>query len=203
MPKKIDNKWVFTDEEIAQQIESGKAQYENYIKDKPTGTSYHFDPQSRIISIRMNDGSRIDFSAQKIRELQQATSEQIEQGYITAAGDAIHWDHLQAHYTIAGLAAEIFGTRQWMRELGRKGGRTVSQAKAIASRKNGLRGGRPRRDVTESSQDQTRIFGATEDITATQIKIFSWRYPSKLEREGPIDMLLGASTTNNLSICPA
>jgi hypothetical protein len=144
MPEKIDNKWVFTEEELDEQIRQAEAFYDEHIKDKPIATSYSFDPATRIVSIRTNDGSRIDFPTWKIRELQNASDDEVRNAYITKAGDAIHWDNLDAHYTIAGLAANIFGTREWMRELGRKGGSAVSAKKAEASRKNGAKGGRPR-----------------------------------------------------------
>jgi hypothetical protein len=43
----------------------------------------------------------------------------------------------------------VFGTEAWMRELGRAGGRSTSDAKAAAARENGRRGGRPRKDAAE------------------------------------------------------
>lgn len=143
MPKKIDNKWVFTEKEIDDQISQGKALYNDYVRGRPIATKYHFDPETRILSIRANDGTRIDFPVSKIRELQDASVEEIRKGYITEAGDAIHWDNLNAHYTIAGLAANIFGTKEWMRELARIGGAKTSVAKTTAARLNGMKGGRP------------------------------------------------------------
>jgi len=143
MPEKVNNKWVFTDEELREQFRQAEDAYDEYRKGKPLATSYHFDPETRIFSIRTNDGSRIDFSVKKIRELRDASADEILKAYITNSGDAIHWDNLDAHYTIAGLAANIFGTKEWMQELGRSGGRSRSAAKVAASRRNGLKGGRP------------------------------------------------------------
>jgi hypothetical protein len=143
VPKRVNNKWVFTDAEIDEQVARGKAAYDEYIKGKPIATRYKFDPTNRIISIRCKDGSRIDFPVWKIRELEKASAKEIEKGYITKEGDAIHWDNLDAHYTVAGLAANVFGTREWMRELARRGGAKTSAAKAAAARLNGQKGGRP------------------------------------------------------------
>lgn len=143
MPIKVDNKWVFTDEELDEQFRNAELAYDEYVKDKPIASSYVFDPETRILSIRTDDGSRVDFAVSKIRELRNASTEQIREAYITRAGDAIHWDNLDAHYTIAGLAARIFGTKKWMAELGSQGGKVRSEAKAKAARSNGARGGRP------------------------------------------------------------
>lgn len=145
MAKLINNKWVFTDEELDEQISRGKARYEKEVAGRPVATSFKFNAKTRILSIRSNDGSRIDFPVSKIRELQNATDKEIQSGYITKAGDAIHWDELDAHYTVAGLAANVFGTREWMRELAKIGGSKTSPAKAKAARLNGKKGGRPAR----------------------------------------------------------
>ncbi len=144
MPKLIDKKWVFTASEIDEQIERGKELYKKEIKGRPVATHFRFDPETRLFSISASDGSRIDFPVSKIRELQNASDKEIESAYITKAGDAIHWDGLDAHYTVAGLAANIFGTQEWMSELGKKGGSRTSPAKANAARFNGRKGGRPR-----------------------------------------------------------
>ena len=39
----------------------------------------------------------------------------------------------------------LFGTRRWMAEIGRRGGKRRTKAKALAARANGAKGGRPRR----------------------------------------------------------
>lgn len=43
------------------------------------------------------------------------------------------------------LLQGIFGTKAWMRELARGMGAIKSPAKAVASRQNGRKGGRPRK----------------------------------------------------------
>ena len=154
MPRKIDKKWVFSDKELGEMIDRAEDSYEEYIKDKPVATSFRFDPETRIFSIRAKDRSRIDFPVSKIKELRKASDKEIRSAYITKAGDAIHWDELDAHYTVAGLAANIFGTKEWMKELAKIGGRSTSDAKAIAARLNGQKGGRP----PLSSQRSTTVY---------------------------------------------
>jgi len=47
---------------------------------------------------------------------------------------------------VPALVSGIFGTRAWMtRELARAGGRKTSEAKTVAARANGAKGGRPRK----------------------------------------------------------
>ena len=143
MPKLVNNKWVFSDAEIERQIARGKKLYQQETGKKPLAVRFSFDAGSRILSIRAEDGSGIDVPVYKIKELREAPAKDIRNGYITKEGDAIHWDDLNAHYTVAGLAAGLFGTKEWMRELGRVGGKKTSAAKATAARLNGQKGGRP------------------------------------------------------------
>ncbi len=53
------------------------------------------------------------------------------------------------------LVAGLFGTKAWMAQLGRQGGKSRSGAKAQASRDNGKHGGRPRKPLSsESNSDE-------------------------------------------------
>jgi uncharacterized protein YegP (UPF0339 family) len=142
VPKRINNKWVFSDSEIDEQIARGKELYKRAEK-SPSAVKFTYDPVKRVVTILTKDKSGIVFPVSRIRELRNASTEQIQKGYITEGGEAIHWDELDAHYTIAGLAANIFGTAAWMRELGKRGGSKTSTAKKHAARLNGQKGGRP------------------------------------------------------------
>lgn len=65
---------------------------------------------------------------------------------ITPSGLGLHWPELDADVFVPRLIEGVFGSKAWMaRELGAKGGRTRSEAKAEAARENGKRGGRPRK----------------------------------------------------------
>ena len=56
----------------------------------------------------------------------------------------LHWEKLDADFTVPGLLAGIFGTKRYMAQLA---GRSTSAAKATAARVNGAKGGRPRKAV--------------------------------------------------------
>ena len=55
-----------------------------------------------------------------------------------------HWSDPQGE-TAAVRGRALFGTKAWMSELARRGGRITSPAKAAAARANGAKGGRPRK----------------------------------------------------------
>jgi hypothetical protein len=54
---------------------------------------------------------------------------------------------LDADLGVSQLVSGLFGSKAWMTELGRQGGKLKSIAKAQASRENGKRGGRPRKTI--------------------------------------------------------
>jgi hypothetical protein len=79
----------------------------------------------------------------KIQGLATARPDKIAEVQLMPSGDAVRWDNLDLDLSIPGLVAGTLGTNTWMTELGRMGGSVQSEAKAIAARENGLKGGRP------------------------------------------------------------
>jgi hypothetical protein len=61
---------------------------------------------------------------------------------LSGGGYGLHWPALDVDLTVPGLLAGIFGTAKWMAA---QAGRSSSPAKAAAARRNGRKGGRPRK----------------------------------------------------------
>jgi hypothetical protein len=67
---------------------------------------------------------------------------------VDGAGFNLHWPSLDVDLYVPALVSGIFGTRAWMtKELARRAGQAKSPAKAAAARRNGVRGGRPRKSA--------------------------------------------------------
>jgi len=64
------------------------------------------------------------------------------------SGLGLRWEKLDVDLLVPALLQGMFGTKAWMRELARAGGAARSEAKARASRLNGMKGGRPRKRGT-------------------------------------------------------
>jgi hypothetical protein len=63
--------------------------------------------------------------------------------------------------SVTELLAGVLGTKAWMAELGRAGGRVKSAAKSRAARRNGAKGGRPRkRKVADPSVRRRAVIPA-------------------------------------------
>jgi hypothetical protein len=60
----------------------------------------------------------------------------------------LHWPRIDADVYVPALLEGFFGSKRWMAEqLGRAGGRSRSAPKRVAARQNGLKGGRPKKQV--------------------------------------------------------
>ena len=105
----------------------------------------YFNKQTRSIVLRLQGGTILNLPVNKLQGLANASDSDIAGVELMPQGAALHWENLDLDFSIAGLAAGVFGTRAWMAELGRKGGSVKSFAKASAAKTNGQKGGRPRK----------------------------------------------------------
>jgi hypothetical protein len=78
--------------------------------------------------------------------LERATPTDLGEIEISPSGFGLHFPRIDADLYIPALLEGFFGSRRWMAaRLGARGGKAKTEAKAEASRANGLLGGRPRK----------------------------------------------------------
>lgn len=109
---------------------------------EPRAKSAHYDRKSGRVVIELKNGSTFAFPARLAQGLENATDQQLAEVEVLGTGYGLHWETLNADYTVPGLLAGIFGTRKYMAQ---SAGRATSPAKAAAARANGAKGGRPRK----------------------------------------------------------
>jgi hypothetical protein len=149
MDRKI-GKWTFSEKAASKSLEVASQRGQEFLESTPRAVSAVFDVEKNLIIIHLANGCVFGFPPNHIKELINATEEELRNVTVTPQGTALHWDDLDAHYRLVGLLNGIFGTKTWMAELGRKGGSVSTTAKAEAARMNGSKGGRPRRSESES-----------------------------------------------------
>jgi hypothetical protein len=111
---------------------------------QPRAASASYDRATRRIAIELSNGTLFAFPPSLVQGLDAAPPESLSDVEIYGAGTVLHWVRLDVDFELSALLAGVFGTRAWMRELGRIGGSVSSDAKARAARANGRKGGRPR-----------------------------------------------------------
>lgn len=111
---------------------------------EPRASNARFDRRRGKIVVDLTNGCTFAFPPRVAQGLESATDDQLDQVEILGAGYGLHWEALDVDLSIPGLLAGIFGTRAHM---ARQAGRATSPAKASAARRNGAKGGRPRKPV--------------------------------------------------------
>jgi len=116
------------------------------LREQGFATSARYDRRSRRIVVTVNTGVEIAFPARLAEGLADAPADALAEIEISPAGLGLHWPQLDADVYVPGLLQGVFGSKRWMAaELGAAGGKVRSHAKAAAARKNGRKGGRPRK----------------------------------------------------------
>ncbi len=111
---------------------------------EPRAASAIYDKRLQRLIIELSNGISISIPPRLIEGLGDATPAQLAGIVIQGQGYGLRWPALDVDMSVPGLIAGAFGTRAY---LARKAGEARSKAKAAAARKNGAKGGRPRKKV--------------------------------------------------------
>src|SRR5271166_2786059 len=130
-----------------QQIEAARSRARQFQVDDRRAVSVVYEKKADRVTLQLDDGVRISIPRRLLEGLQDARPAQLAKVEILGRGTGIHWPLLDVDHYVPGLLNYIFGTSHWMAELGRRGGSATSVRKAVASRANGKKGGRPKQRV--------------------------------------------------------
>jgi Protein of unknown function (DUF2442) len=126
---------------------AGKILYET----EPKAIKAWYAADTDRIFIELNTEIIMGFPSQQLQGLENATPRELAEIEVTLSGYGLHWESFDVDLGVPELVAGLFGSKTWMSELGRQGGKSKSAAKAQASRDNGKSGGRPRKTVSRLS----------------------------------------------------
>lgn len=108
----------------------------------PHAAAARYDRRSRRIVIDLTNGATFAFPPELAEGLAGASAEDLGEIELSGQGFGLHWPRLDADLTVPGLVAGLFGSARWMAA---QAGRATSPAKAEAARRNGAKGGRPKK----------------------------------------------------------
>jgi hypothetical protein len=136
-------KWEWTEGSIDAQFDRAEKAGRLAAATESRAKVARYDQKSGRIVVDLANGASFMFPVKLVQGLNRATSNQLAAVEVVPQGRALHWEALDVDLSVTGLLLGVFGTKTWMRELGKRGGARTSKAKAAAARKNGRKGGRP------------------------------------------------------------
>jgi hypothetical protein len=141
-------KWEMSDEEFEQQYAEATRPGKAELQNGAYAVAARYDKPSQRIVIDLANGITLLVPAHLIQGLQEATAKELAEIEILGAGSGLYWPKLEIDIGVDGLLSGVFGTRDWMAELVRAGGKATSEPKYDAPRISGRLGGRQRKNQT-------------------------------------------------------
>ena len=118
---------------------------------EPRARRARYDRKTGRVVVELTNGCSFAFPARRAQGLERASENDLAEVSILGLGLGLHWERLDVDLSVPGLLAGLFGTKAYMdRERAARAGAATSPAKAAAARRNGAKGGRPRKGATAS-----------------------------------------------------
>lgn len=104
----------FMDDLSDAEIETANARGLEEFETKPHAKSAHFDRDCGLMTLELFNGCSFTFPPRQLQGMQEATDEQLEGFELSGIGFGLHWEALDADFTVPGLLAGHFGTKRFM-----------------------------------------------------------------------------------------
>ena len=105
----------------------------------------HYDRKSDALRLIFRGGGSMTIPRHAIPGLERQPVAVLDAMTLSPAGDALLWPAIDADVYVPGLVERAFGTRLFAAAAGRRGGQRRTKVKTAAARRNGAKGGRPRK----------------------------------------------------------
>lgn len=131
---------------IDQMIDAAEQAGNERLSSEPQARQVRYDRKSGRVIVELTNGCSFAFPAHLAEGLADADARALSSVEILGAGYGLRWDTLDVDLSLPGLMAGVLGTRAYMdRMRAARAGSATSKAKALAARRNGRKGGRPRK----------------------------------------------------------
>lgn len=136
-----------TDAEVLAQVPAATRRAARARRTEPHGRAVRYLRHSRQLVVDLINGTQLRVPIECIPGLVGASGAALSQVELSPAGVGLAWDVLDVDCTVMQLAILAFGPKTVARAAAAAAGATRSPAKAAAARRNGKKGGRPRKSV--------------------------------------------------------
>ncbi len=84
---------------------------------EPRAESAYYDQSIDRIIIHLKSGATYSFPPKIAQGLTGASPEDLAEVEVTPSGDGLHWEKLDADFSVPALLAGVFGTEAWMAKI--------------------------------------------------------------------------------------
>src|ERR1700730_8516716 len=135
-------------DDLTNMMAEAKRGGERSMKLEPRARTARYDRKSGCVRVNLTNGCSFAFPGRTAKGLERASDDDLAQVEILGLGLGLHWERLDVDLSVPGLLAGLFGTKAYMdRQRAARAGAATSVAKAAAARRNGAKGGRPRKSA--------------------------------------------------------
>jgi hypothetical protein len=131
-----------------ERFEAARARGQARAADPSAVVDAQYDRELDAIRLVFHGGGSMTIPRRVIPGLERQPASALESLTLSPAGDALLWPALDADVYVPGLVERAFGSRLFAAAAGRRGGQRRTKAKMVAARRNGAKGGRPRKRAT-------------------------------------------------------
>ncbi len=136
-----------SDKEILTQLPAARRRGAKEAREGLLGLSVSYDKATRRFLLELSNGALLGVPVASLAALAKATPRQLSRVELTPAGGALHFEELDADFSVPGIVLATLGRQVLAKAFAGVGGSAISDAKAIAARANGAKGGRPRKQA--------------------------------------------------------
>ena len=110
----------------------------------PRAVAATYNAKNKTMSVLMNNGASFSFPPHLAQGLEGGKPTEWADVQLSPMGTGLHWPQLDADLSVQGLLEGLFGSHAWRKAHAARAGGVKSEAKAMAARLNGAKGGRPK-----------------------------------------------------------
>jgi len=110
-------KWQMSDEEFDKQFEEATKRGQEALRTQPRAKSAYYDAGSGRIVVELLNGCTFVFPAHLAQGLRGASGQDLAEVKVMPHGFALHWETLDADFSLEALMAGRFGSKRWMEQL--------------------------------------------------------------------------------------
>jgi hypothetical protein len=147
-----EHKVITTDAEIEAALKRAKLH-----DSEPRALTVEHISSLNLLIVGLSNKRRLILPTEEVQGLGKATHEQMQNYKLIGRGTGICFPELDVDLYVPALIEGVYGNRRWMAQLGKKGGRAKTEAKQLAARANGAKGGRPTRIAAMSAEPAIAI----------------------------------------------